>query len=130
MKPERELISDEASRALTLMQTTTQQLKDRYETGLIWRTDDIHLPESYTMARRRLYSVESKMRRDPAYGKLYNAQIKSNIEKDMPVNSRPKKQLNATNEPGTHHILLCKTPISPECFDLCSTLQRQSTELH
>lgn len=72
MKPEGELCSDEDARAKTLMLTTTRRLGDRFETGLLWRTEDVNLPDSFAMARRRLSSIEAKMRRDPIYA-LYRS---------------------------------------------------------
>lgn len=54
---------------------------DRFESGLLWRTPNTRLPSSYNMALRRLGSVESRMRREPVYRDLYNAQIESYVQK-------------------------------------------------
>lgn len=74
--------SDNMKRAKQILQQTTRRVSDdRFEVGLLWRTDDTRLPQSYDMAFRRLHSVEARMRRDPAYREQYNAQIEAYVSK-------------------------------------------------
>lgn len=42
------------------MKATTIRRGDRFETGLLWRYDDVNLPNRYSMARRRLACFERK----------------------------------------------------------------------
>lgn len=73
--------SDEIMRAREILRTTTKRIGNRFETGLLWKSDDVVLPDSYDMALKRLTSVEAKMRRDPNYASCYKAQIQSYVEK-------------------------------------------------
>lgn len=50
--------SKEDERALDLLQKHTRLVGHRYETALLWKYDDIHLPNSYGMAYKRLQCLE------------------------------------------------------------------------
>lgn len=73
--------SDEVARARRILESTTKRVGDRFETGLLWRTDAVKLPESIEMAKQRLRSVESKMRKDEEYARQYRQQINAYLEK-------------------------------------------------
>ncbi|XP_058816851.1 uncharacterized protein LOC131680146 [Topomyia yanbarensis] len=65
MKPSIVLESDEDKRARSIMEQSTRRVGDQFETGLLWRYDDIELPDSYNMAFKRFECLERKMMRDP-----------------------------------------------------------------
>ncbi|XP_065181934.1 uncharacterized protein LOC135812491 [Sycon ciliatum] len=67
--------SREEVRAERLLESTTKRVGTRWETGLLWRSSDIALPESYEMAKSRLMSLERKMDRNPAYADQYCSKI-------------------------------------------------------
>lgn len=73
--------SDEDTRARLLLQSTTTRLGNRYQSGLLWRSDEIVLPDSFGMARNRLSTILRKMRHDHEYERLYKQQIKAYVEK-------------------------------------------------
>ncbi|XP_070067166.1 uncharacterized protein [Drosophila virilis] len=54
-------------RSMQIMEATTTYLEDekRWQTGLLWRFDRMHLPDSYQMAVKRLKCLEAKMSKDP-----------------------------------------------------------------
>ncbi|XP_070066938.1 uncharacterized protein [Drosophila virilis] len=54
------LRSKEDERSMQIMEATTT-----WQTGLLWRFDRMHLPDSYQMAVRRLKCLEAKMSKDP-----------------------------------------------------------------
>lgn len=60
------LQSKDDERAKLLMESTTKYLsaEKRWETGLLWKHDEIILPNSLPMARRRLMCLEEKMRKN------------------------------------------------------------------
>ncbi|XP_075167626.1 uncharacterized protein LOC142239729 [Haematobia irritans] len=62
-----QLRSKEDERAKAIMENTTRYLEHekRWETGLLWKEDEVNLPSSFSMAKRRLICIESKMQRDP-----------------------------------------------------------------
>ncbi|CAG7815451.1 unnamed protein product, partial [Allacma fusca] len=75
------LESKEDVRARKILRETTRKLEDRYETGLLWKHDEPQLPESRTMALKRLKGIERKMDRDPAYAARYSTQMEGFLEK-------------------------------------------------
>lgn len=79
--PDKPIESNENIRARALLTSTTRRIGERFETGLLWRSDDIQLPNSYGMALSRLRGVESKMRRDPDYAQQYQNEIENYIKK-------------------------------------------------
>ena len=68
--------SAEDRRAEELLAQTTQWRGDRYETGLLWRSDDISLPNNYTAALRRLENTEKKLLRETAMAAAYQQTFK------------------------------------------------------
>lgn len=73
--------SDDDIRARSILQRTTKRVGERFETGLLWREDDVALPPSYDMALRRLVNIEARMRRDPAFAEQYACQINAYLSK-------------------------------------------------
>ncbi|XP_053699404.1 uncharacterized protein LOC128746376 [Sabethes cyaneus] len=69
------LRSKEEQRALDLLAQTTVRVGEKFETGLLWKDPDVELPDSYTMALRRLECLERKMLRDPS--------LKANVLQQM-----------------------------------------------
>ncbi|XP_058817804.1 uncharacterized protein LOC131681110 [Topomyia yanbarensis] len=75
------MMSDEDQRAQYLLETTTKRIGNRYETGLLWKQDDIVLPNSYPMAVRRLKCLERQMERNPVLKENLHRQIREYGEK-------------------------------------------------
>ncbi|XP_065088427.1 uncharacterized protein LOC135709909 [Ochlerotatus camptorhynchus] len=65
VRPIRPLLSKDDERAEQLLISLTHVKGKRYETGLLWRNDDVRLPDSKSMAMRRLICLEKRMQRDP-----------------------------------------------------------------
>ncbi|CAH1105956.1 unnamed protein product [Psylliodes chrysocephalus] len=57
-------LNSENSMALRVMEETIRKCNDRYEIGLLWRGDDVRLPESRTKAIQRLECIKRKCRRN------------------------------------------------------------------
>ncbi|KAL0819980.1 hypothetical protein ABMA28_007977 [Loxostege sticticalis] len=70
----------EDDRALDILSKTGRRQGDSWEVGLLWKTDDIDLPDNYEYAKKRLLNVERRMDRDPNYAKLYSQQIDRLLE--------------------------------------------------
>ncbi|XP_062704082.1 uncharacterized protein LOC134286483 [Aedes albopictus] len=75
------LESNEEVRARRTMEETTRRMGDRFETGLLWRSDFVELPDSYPMALRRLECLERRMARDPLLKENIHQQINEYQEK-------------------------------------------------
>ncbi|XP_041673559.1 uncharacterized protein LOC121529706 [Drosophila eugracilis] len=59
------------ARALSTLEKMTKRVGQRYETGLLLKDDEVRLPESYSMALRRLVNIERKMMRDVDFASAY-----------------------------------------------------------
>ncbi|XP_062712316.1 uncharacterized protein LOC115269769 [Aedes albopictus] len=70
-----EPVSAENKRAQELLQQTTVRVGDRFETGLLWREEEIEFPESYGAAVRRLECLERRMKKNPS--------LKDNLERQI-----------------------------------------------
>lgn len=73
--------SADEKRALEILETTTVRVGPRFQTGLLWRNDDTQLPDSRSMAMRRLRNVEDKMARDSTYAAMYKENIENYVKK-------------------------------------------------
>ncbi|XP_037030375.1 uncharacterized protein LOC119070165 [Bradysia coprophila] len=80
--PDRVVGSKELIRAYDILEKSTIKKDNHYEASLLWRKDDVTLPNSYDMAKRRLECVESKMRKDPHLAKRICDYFKDFINKD------------------------------------------------
>uniref|UniRef100_A0AAG5D3P8 Integrase catalytic domain-containing protein n=1 Tax=Anopheles atroparvus TaxID=41427 RepID=A0AAG5D3P8_ANOAO len=63
--PSQPLCSKEETRALHLLVSRTRLLEQRYETGLIWKYDNVRLPASMDMALKRHACLKRKMDKNP-----------------------------------------------------------------
>ncbi|XP_067628473.1 uncharacterized protein [Eurosta solidaginis] len=68
-------------RARSLLASTTRHVDGHYETGLLWKTDDVHLPESYSAAYKRLVGIERRMQKDPDFANAYKDIMDSYVTK-------------------------------------------------
>ncbi|XP_055632766.1 uncharacterized protein LOC129773204 [Toxorhynchites rutilus septentrionalis] len=82
-KPSQSLMSNEDKHALHLLESLTQFSGERYETGLLWRHDEIRLPDSKALAQRRLYCLEKRMEKDPELKRIMQGKIAEYIEKKI-----------------------------------------------
>lgn len=73
--------SPEDRRAQRILDTTMKRVGKRYETGLLWKSENLVLPESKTNALRRLRCVERKMDKDKEYAEMYSKKLKEMEEK-------------------------------------------------
>lgn len=69
-------------RALQILNTTARRLPSgRFEVGLLWKTDNPVVPDSYPLALARFKSIEKQMLRDPQYAKRYSQNIHDMLDK-------------------------------------------------
>ncbi|XP_062714191.1 uncharacterized protein LOC134290969 [Aedes albopictus] len=86
MMPVAASVSKDDERALMLLSSLTQVTGNRYQTGLLWRSDNIRLPDSRPMALQRLKCLERRLAKNAdlklAYdGKLAEYETKGYIRK-------------------------------------------------
>ncbi|XP_073824972.1 uncharacterized protein isoform X1 [Musca autumnalis] len=81
--------SDDDIRAKEILHESTKRVGNRFQTGLLWKNENVELPDSYTMALRRLEGVERKMKRDSnlyaAYAEVINGYIAKGYIKEVPL---------------------------------------------
>ncbi|XP_054277733.1 uncharacterized protein LOC128996429 [Macrosteles quadrilineatus] len=73
--------SVEDETALKILEDTTKKVGDRYESGLLWKSEDFKYPPSYENALKRLKGIERKMARDENFHNKYKAKITDYEEK-------------------------------------------------
>ncbi|CAG7785078.1 unnamed protein product, partial [Allacma fusca] len=79
--PEQTRHSRDDARSLKLLENTTKKIGDRYQTGLLWKSDNIVMPESRFAALRRLHCLEKKMDRNKDFATIYTQKINEFLEK-------------------------------------------------
>lgn len=84
-------LSEEDKRAIEIMETTTKKVGDRYETGLLWKTDHPELPNSYGQAISRLASMDKKFLKDKDLHKWYQAKITEYVSKGYAYKMSPER---------------------------------------
>ncbi|XP_037024141.1 uncharacterized protein LOC119066028 [Bradysia coprophila] len=89
--------SKENQRAREIMESTTSKRNGRYETGLLWKYDQIELPNSYPMALKRLQCLESKMSKDPKLAENLRTQMQQFVDKKY-IRKLTAEELQSTNE--------------------------------
>ena len=72
--------SPEDLRAVKVMENTTRRLDNRYETGLLWKSDEVCLPDNKTVAVNRLHSLEKSLLRQPQKAEAYKKVMDGYLE--------------------------------------------------
>ncbi|XP_058456571.1 uncharacterized protein LOC131433969 [Malaya genurostris] len=65
----------EERRARETLERTTKRVGERFETGLLWKTDNPLFPDSYPMALRRMRQLEKRLDKNPLLRENVNMQI-------------------------------------------------------
>ena len=73
--------SVEDQRARRIMEETTRRVGNRYETGLLWKTDDVKFPNSFPMAMKRMKQLEKRLEKSPALYDNVKGQIQDYLAK-------------------------------------------------
>lgn len=74
--------SDPEQRALKILEENTIVREDgRYETALLWKNENIELPDNYNNAYNRLLTTEKKIDKNPDLKMKYEEQMQALIEK-------------------------------------------------
>ncbi|XP_062541725.1 uncharacterized protein LOC134209727 [Armigeres subalbatus] len=68
-------------RAREIMEHTTKRVGNRFETGLLWKMDEIHFPDSYLMATKRMKQLENRLYKSPELFQNVRRQIEEYQEK-------------------------------------------------
>ncbi|XP_049307343.1 uncharacterized protein LOC125777139 [Bactrocera dorsalis] len=82
---------DDDKRARQILESTVTKINGRFQAGLLWKRDDVQLPDSYSMAERRLVGIERKMRRDETFAREYRAIIRDYVNKNYARRLSPEE---------------------------------------
>ncbi|XP_062703974.1 uncharacterized protein LOC134286379 [Aedes albopictus] len=91
--PQNQLLSKEDERALAMLREVTTFQDGRYQAGLLWKYDDVRLPNNRSMALRRHRCLTKRMEREPQLARTLRAKMqdyeqKGYIRKLTPEESR------------------------------------------
>ncbi|XP_065076520.1 uncharacterized protein LOC135700058 [Ochlerotatus camptorhynchus] len=75
VKPNQLRMSKDDERAMSLLESRTHFNGVRYETGLLWRSDKIRLPDNEAVAVRRWRCLEKRMEKDEDLANTMNEKI-------------------------------------------------------
>ncbi|XP_050394219.1 uncharacterized protein LOC126812082 [Patella vulgata] len=80
--PERfETESIEDKRASMILDKTTRLINGHYESGLLWKNDNVTLPNNRHQAEDRLRSLKRRFEKDDDFGKVYTKTMTDYIQK-------------------------------------------------
>lgn len=89
-----EIMTDEDRRAQKIIDETMRFEGNRAEIGLLWNSNDVQLPDSYPMAKRRLICQEKMLFKKPELLAWTNNHIKEMLDKEY-IRLATEKDLSA-----------------------------------
>ncbi|XP_053692620.1 uncharacterized protein LOC128741069 [Sabethes cyaneus] len=78
----RQLRSKDDERAIELLHELTDHANGRFETGLLWRYNDVRMPDSKPMALKRFHSLERRMEKSPELARMLKEKFADYVAKD------------------------------------------------
>jgi len=78
-------------RAYNILESTTQFNNGHYETGMLWKTDDVILPYNKTLAIQRLESLEKRFSRKPDLAVKYSEALNKYISQGHAIKLSKEK---------------------------------------
>lgn len=109
-----QLLSSDDQKSMSILERTCKKVNNHYEIGLLWRNENVKLPDSYKHAFDRSLCLKNKLNKDSS--------LKSTIQKqiDNLVSKGYAKKLTS-NELKVHHektwylpIFVVKNPNKPD----------------
>ncbi|XP_062700111.1 uncharacterized protein LOC134284819 [Aedes albopictus] len=97
--------SEADKRARRLLSETTRRVGNRFETGLLWKADDVQFPNSYPMAVKRLEALEKKLNKEPDLRLRVQQQLDDYIAKGY-CHRASIKELAATDDKSVWYLPL------------------------
>lgn len=76
------ILSKDDEKAITILKKYTKQRADgHYETSLLWRNENVEMPDSYEMAKKRFLCLEKKLKSDKNLNDIFNKTIAEYLSK-------------------------------------------------
>lgn len=98
--------SEADKRAKRILEETTRRVSNRFETGLLWKSDKIDFPDSFPMAIRRLQSLEKKLYKDPSLHLRVRQKIEEYVNKGY-CHRATAKELHSFDTKRVWYLPLC-----------------------
>lgn len=83
--------SKEDERAVSILERTTKRVGNRFETGLLWKTDEVNFPDSFPMAVKRMKQLEQKLEKNPPLFENVCRQITEYVQKGYAHQATPEE---------------------------------------
>ncbi|KAF2901538.1 hypothetical protein ILUMI_04659 [Ignelater luminosus] len=106
IKSSQTIAAKELKRTLHIMETTLSYEEDYYKIGLLWKYDNMEIPDSRSMAIQRLNCLENRIQRNPELSEKINQQLE-----DFVIKVYIRKL--TTEELFQHHDKIWYLPIFP-----------------
>ncbi|XP_055605866.1 uncharacterized protein LOC129754035 [Uranotaenia lowii] len=108
-------VTDSEKRALAILEATTRRVDGRFETGLLFKHPEQRFPNSFSMAERRLQSLEKRLAKDPFLENKIREQIQQYLEKGY-AHLATTQELQNTDPEKTWYLPLgvVQNPKKPE----------------
>ena len=100
--------SSEDEKILKFLSEKTQKVDGRYEVPLLWRDQDVRLPDNYVVAAHRLNCLERRLQQDPELAATYQKTVCMDLEKGY-IKRLTKDEANA---PVKHKWYLPHHPVT------------------
>ncbi|XP_062541066.1 uncharacterized protein LOC134209104 [Armigeres subalbatus] len=97
--------SAEDRKARDILETTTVRVGERFETGLLWKSDNPQFPDSYPMALRRCKQLDNRLNKNPTLRETVRRQIMEYQEKGY-AHQATTEELNNANPSKVWYIPL------------------------
>ena len=95
--------SMEDMRTVKTLRRTTRLSDGHYETGLLWRNEDVWLPNNHCEAKRRKCSLKRRVSRDLDLEQRYRAVMKEYIGKGYACKLSPEEADHLSKKGGSKH---------------------------
>ncbi|XP_058456376.1 uncharacterized protein LOC131433795 [Malaya genurostris] len=95
-KSKNPLLSSSDQRSLSLLREHTRRVGNRYETALLWRYDDVRLPDSKNAAMQRLNCLEKRMRKNAFLAEMMHKKIQEYLQKGY-IRKLDPEEINCVN---------------------------------
>ena len=118
--------SVEDKNALEILKSTTKHTGERYETALLWKEDDITLPNNRVVAEKQLFSLERRLAQNEGLASAYRDTIESDLRKGYAKRLSRDEASAPVNTSGSSHITLLLTRTNPARFGGYSMLHPNS----
>ena len=116
---ERNFLPKDEQRAYDILETTTQNINNRYEVGMLWKSENPSLQNNRSLAVARLLHLEKKFKKDPVFAESYKTTINDYITQGhaskLPepqyetqsslVNYVPHHGVTSINKPGKVRVV-------------------------